>query len=148
MNSEFEVFKLVNEYRGKNVFYKVSNFGSVKSYIKNKVEFKKSYKNYKGYYQIKLQNKYGFQVNTHVHRLVASAFIENDDPENKTLVNHKDVNTSNHHVKLKLNKTDKGITFKVVNSNLEWCTLSYNNTYADAVDKRRIARFKNKEPQS
>lgn len=48
-----------------------------------------------------------------VHRLVASAFCDNDDPVAKTEVNHIDCNPSNN-----------------ASSNLEWCTRSENMQHA------------------
>jgi len=47
-----------------------------------------------------------------IHRLVATAFVPNDDPKNKIIINHIDENRSNN-----------------VYTNLEWCTYSYNNNY-------------------
>lgn len=49
-----------------------------------------------------------------VHRLVAQHFIENDDPENKNHVNHKDKNRRNNHF-----------------SNLEWMTHEENMHHRD-----------------
>ena len=47
--------------------------------------------------------------NKAIHRLVAETFLENDDPENKTVVMHLDNDTMNNHV-----------------SNLKWGTQSEN----------------------
>jgi hypothetical protein len=46
-----------------------------------------------GYEEITLCGKH-----LYVHRLVALAFIPNDDPENKTTVDHIDFNVANNHV--------------------------------------------------
>lgn len=48
-----------------------------------------------------------------VHRLVAQAFIYNDDPENKTEINHKNFNKHYNYVK-----------------NLEWVSRRYNIQYS------------------
>lgn len=58
-------------------------------------------------------NKNGKRKCIKVHRLVADAFIENDDSINKTTVNHKDGNRAN-------NKAE----------NLEWVSYSDNLEHA------------------
>lgn len=59
----------------------------------------------------------GKRLTKFVHRLVADAFLPN--PTNLPVINHKDQNPQNNCV-----------------DNLEWCTIQYNCTYADAVQKR------------
>lgn len=66
-----------------------------------------------GYRCISLLDVNGNKHNLYVHRLVAYNFIPN--PNNYPIINHKDENRSNNNI-----------------SNLEWCTVSYNNTYNDA----------------
>lgn len=64
------------------------------------------------YILIDLKRK-GFSEQKYLHIIVAEAFIINDDPKNKTQVNHK--NGEKHYN---------------VPSNLEWCTPSYNIQHA------------------
>jgi len=54
-------------------------------------------------------NKDGVRKCVAIHRLVATYFVENDDPENKTEVNHLDQDVTNYS-----------------KENLEWCTRSHN----------------------
>jgi len=63
-------------------------------------------------------SKNGTQYKICIHRLIAEAFIPN--PDNLPCVNHKDQDRGNS-----------------VLENLEWCTYSYNNSYGDAVKKRK-----------
>ncbi len=56
-----------------------------------------------------------------IHRLIADTFIDNDDPDNKKMVNHKDGNKLNNHV-----------------SNLEWTTAGENNLHAIKTGLRKI----------
>lgn len=126
-----EIWKQIKEAVGRPVqdFYYVSNFGRVKS-IKHDTQWK----NYdvvckkavpamilyqtpdeNGYYDVWLSAKQKPDITAQVHRLVAAAFCINNDPQNKTVVNHIDGNPSN-------NKAE----------NLEWCTLSENAQHAVA----------------
>jgi hypothetical protein len=82
--------------------YQVSSFGNVKN-VKTGRMLKAA--NQGGYYQVGLSNK-----SQMVHRLVASAFLDN--LENKPQVNHKDKNGLNNNL-----------------SNLEWCTNLENSIH-------------------
>lgn len=58
----------------------------------------------------------------YVHRIVAEAFLDNDDSLNE--VNHKDENVQNNHV-----------------DNLEWCSKKYNLSYGTRIE-RIVQHFK------
>ena len=108
-----EIWKDVVGYEG---LYKISNLGCVKSLgcAKNKKKgcIRKERITDFGYSAYALSNNK--KIKWHfTHRLVASAFITNDDVVNKTQVNHKDGNKLNNNV-----------------DNLEWCTPSENRKHA------------------
>ena len=69
-----------------------------------------------GYKTVAL-TKNGKTKQEYVHRIVASTFIPN--PDNLPVVNHKDEDKTNNFV-----------------DNLEWCTVSYNNTYGEKTKKQ------------
>ena len=75
--------------------------------------------NVNGYKVVALRRN-GKYTQQRVHRLVASAFINN--PDNLPQVNHKDENKSNNCL-----------------GNLEWCTALYNNTYGSRPEKIRAS---------
>lgn len=112
-----EIWKDVCGYAG---VYQVSNFGNVRSldrYIKgHKSEFlkkgstMKQTKRTKGYMFVSFSHEKR-KLTCSVHRLVATAFIDN--LEDKPQVNHIDCNKSNNSV-----------------LNLEWCTNSENQIHA------------------
>ena len=106
-----EIWKDIAGYEG---LYKVSNLGRVKSLCKNKLMCPRA--NKRGYYQINLYSDSKTRKMYLVHRLVATAFIDN--PDNLPIVNHKDENTSNNCVE-----------------NLEWCSVSYNICYGNAIKR-------------
>lgn len=113
-----EIWKAITDFEG---FYEVSNLGNVRScqrirkskaesisVVQGKTLHPKFDKD--GYKEVALC-KDGKMYFKRVHRLVASAFIPN--PNNYPVINHIDENPSNNCV-----------------SNLEWCSISYNNKYS------------------
>ena len=93
--------------------YIVSNKGNV---INTKFGILKKQRNTKTGYKIIDLKENGKKKTQYIHRLVAEAFL----PNLKKLpqVNHKDENKGNNNVE-----------------NLEWCTISYNNTYKGRAKK-------------
>lgn len=117
-----EIWRDISGYEG---LYKISNFGRIKSF-KNNEKYIKPSKTKRGYLNVKFcKNKCINQF--YLHRLVASAFIENI--ENKPIVNHKNGNKEDNNV-----------------FNLEWCTSSENAKHAHANNlnkgkKKSIAQY-------
>lgn len=103
---EGEIWKDVVDYEGK---YWISSFGRIVSCNPlwvNPYRIKKVYRDKLGYYKACFY-KDSIQTNYWVHRLVASAFVDN--PNNLNEVDHIDGNPSNNHV-----------------DNLRWVTHSEN----------------------
>lgn len=120
-----EIWRPIKGYEGK---YEVSNKGRVRSLTRYCMHFgyRKAlirgrlligHKDTSGYIMVGLHNK-GTIKNLLVHRLVAQAFIPN--PHKYPIINHKDENKANNHVK-----------------NLEWCTQKYNVNYGTAKKRAR-----------
>lgn len=108
-NRTDEIWKDIPNFEGK---YMISNFGRVKALkparSKQPIILKERYDGH-GYPQACLWINAKPHYHS-VHRLVAKAFIPNQD--NLPCVNHKDENPLNNHVE-----------------NLEWCTCAYNLAY-------------------
>lgn len=102
-----EQWKDIDGYDGA---YQVSDLGRVRSKKYGYWRVMKPIKSSNGYLHLDL-SKDGKNNTFSVHRLVASAFIPNDD-ETKTQINHINECKSENRV-----------------SNLEWCTPQYNMTY-------------------
>ena len=98
-----EIFKDIKGYEG---LYQISNIGTIKSAR----GFLTPTDNGNGYLIVGL-SKGGKRKNFYIHRLVAEAFIDN--PNNKTVVNHKDYNKKNNNA-----------------NNLEWLTQKENIAYS------------------
>lgn len=97
---------------GYDGMYQVSDLGRVRSFKYKKTRVLRPKKNNKGYLQVGLFRD-GKQKTVSVHRLVAQAFIKNDD-ETKIYVNHIDECKQNNRL-----------------GNLEYCTAQYNTNYND-----------------
>jgi hypothetical protein len=95
-----EIWKEIENYEN----YEISNFGNVRKKLKTS-------KTKDGYRAISLTDDFGNRKTLRVHRLVAKAFIEEED--GKFLVNHKDGIRDNNNV-----------------DNLEWCTPKENSQHA------------------
>lgn len=110
-----EIWKDIEDYEGK---YQVSNMGRVKSLNYGRTgeeRILKPGKDTKGYSQVGLY-KNNKRKGVKVHRLVATAFIEN--PENKPCIDH--INTI---------RTDNRA------ENLRWCTAKENNNNVLTISK-------------
>lgn len=103
---EIEKWKPINGFES---LYLVSDHGNVFSLIKKAVLKPKA----KTYCEVCLC-KDGKKYYRLIHRLVATAFLEN--PNGYPCINHKDENKHNNYYK-----------------NLEWCTPKYNNAYGNHI---------------
>ena len=122
---QHERWKDIDGYDG---MYQVSDIGRVRSLKFGKTRLLRPGKTKDCYFTVQLWRNGQGKVLL-VHRLVAQAFIPNDDESNNQ-VNHKDENKQN-------NRAD----------NLEWCTAQYNLTYNDIHHRRIVNRISSKYKQ-
>lgn len=113
-----EKWKDIEGYDG---VYQVSDLGRVRSLKFGKTRVLRAQKNNNGYLIVGLF-KDGKRKGITVHRLVANAFIPNND-ENKTQINHRNED-----------KTENKV------SNLEWCSAQYNVTYNDLQFRKKNSK--------
>lgn len=125
-----EIWRPIRDYEG---YYEVSNFGRVRSldrWIKlkdgrnrlQKGKIIKADKTKNGYLRVMLCKNHK-QKHFSIHRLVAQAFIPN--PHNYPIINHKDECKTNNRV-----------------DNLEYCDISYNNSYGTRNERISIGLSK------
>ena len=112
-----EIWKDIEGYEG---LYQVSNLGRVKSLWFGKEKILKGGKDSSGYIFVVL-SKEGKIKYFQIHRLVASAFLDNSN--NLPCINHINEDKTNNRVE-----------------NLEWCTYQYNNNYG--THNERMAKTK------
>ena len=117
---QHEIWKDIFGYDG---MYQVSNLGRVRSLKFGKVRVLRPGTNSAGYL-IVILCKDGNRKYFLVHRLVAQAFIPNDD-ESKTQINHRNEDKAENKV-----------------SNLEWCSAKYNVTYNDLHHRRKHPNYR------
>lgn len=114
-----EIWKNIEGYPN----YQISSMGRVKTLNykhTDKEKILKSRKDKYGYIKVDLYEE-GKQKTHTLHRLVATAFIDN--PNNLSQVNHKDEDKTNNRVE-----------------NLEWCSPQYNINYGSRNEKMAKSR--------
>ena len=114
-----EIWKDISEIEGMEEYtdYQISSYGRVKSLKRGRETILKPRATRNDYLRVQLSVN-GIAKDFYIHRLVAFAFIQNDNPIEKTDINHIDENKAN-------NKID----------NLEWCTKEYNNKYGTKIER-------------
>ncbi len=115
-----EIWKEINGYEN---LYEISNTGKVKSLRYNKI-LSGGYSGF-GYLLVHLV-KDSKKKQKYIHKLVAEAFIPNED--NKPQVNHIDGNKTNNNV-----------------DNLEWVSFSENNKHAYKTGLKKSSKGKNND---
>ena len=115
-----EQWRDIDGYEGR---YQVSDLGRVRSRKRGEWKVLRPGKSNKGYLQVGLFRD-GKAKNYKIHRLVAQAFIPNDD-ESKTQINHIDECKQNNRL-----------------WNLEYCTPQYNINYNKLQYRRRHPKYK------
>ena len=86
---EGEIWKVIPNYSS----YLISNYGRIFGFARKAVKNIKKNKGHR-YLTTRLYDDNGvFSNSMYIHRLVAEAFCENDDPQNKTVVHHRNINS-------------------------------------------------------
>ena len=94
---EDEQLKPILDYYSKGRYY-ITNYGHVVSLCQRKWKELAQNIDEDGYYYVSFEYN-GKRVKRRIHRLVAEYFIENSNPEERTIVHHKDMNKKNNYYK-------------------------------------------------
>ena len=147
---EEELFIDIKDYEG---LYKINKKGEVLNCCRNKILKYNLSGKVKRYYSIRLY-KNGKQTSFSLHRLLALHFIQNDDLENKTWIDHKDRNKLNnnldnlHWVTPSGNARNRprngGISFQQNNKGCQYWSACYTY-YENDKQVRLLKASKNKE---
>lgn len=118
-NNNTDIISIPNDYVNIPGFdgYMVNKHGSIIRVYCNNTKWKevKGFVNAHGYVKVGLR-KDNKTYYISIHRIVAELFVPNVN--NYPIINHKDENKTNNDY-----------------TNLEWCTIQYNNTYKNANNK-------------
>lgn len=85
---EDELLKPITDYYSKGRYY-ITNYGHVVSLCKSKWKELTQNVDEDGYYYVSFEYN-GKRIKKRIHRLVAENFVINANPEEKTVVHHKD----------------------------------------------------------
>ena len=123
INKYSEPFSIISnidgvDLRNVNEIHYVGTNGKLYELLLGKFTEKKYKQDQNGYINAFINFK-GVRKSMKMHRLVAFAFIENDDPEHKIEIDHIDENKSNNNI-----------------DNLRWCTGAENTEYYKTTDAR------------
>lgn len=128
-------------------FYQINNYGVVKSlermswnghsYIQNKERIITQHIGTKGRKYVTLC-KDGKPKHYSPHRLMMLAFIPN--PDGLPSINHKDEDPTNNFIYI---NPDGSVDIE--KSNLEWCTVQYNNNYGTARERSLLKKINNQK---
>lgn len=118
-NYRLEEWKQIAETDGK---YLISNYGRLKSYCRYRAIIVKPYSNQYGYYRADIRRN-GKRVTALIHRLVANAFVINDNPKDNDTVDHIDGDKHNNRA-----------------SNLRWLSRSENTkAFYSGLGEQKVA---------
>ena len=118
-NYRLEEWKPIAETDGK---YLISNYGRLKSYCRYRAIIVKPYSNQYGYYRADIRRN-GKRVTALIHRLVANAFVINDNPKDNDTVDHIDGDKHNNRA-----------------SNLRWLSRSENTkAFYSSLGEQKVA---------